>query len=211
MRTAWVIGGFRRRRFCGPGGGRLLRGVGCCWAIGGPFPELRTGWCVIVSWFFLFYDSDWLRCGNVSSESVEVGSRGICNVVRHPVGWLIYNKFTEVAPTQKREDSKGVGQMDVLEAQFHKAMLEIYATAKRDCKYVATYFLRMVVDKGGLKAARQLLADNRPAEGFTTLWECGRLDLSVEAHVLRPEFAALFTDGERAIARERLEQYGYRP
>lgn len=98
-----------------------------------------------------------------------------------------------------------------LESQFHQAMLDIYETAKRECNYVATYFLRMVVEKGGLKAARQLLASNRPAEGFTTLWECGRLDLSVEAHVLRPEFAPLFSDEERAIARERLQQYGYEP
>jgi hypothetical protein len=36
------------------------------------------------------------------------------------------------------------------------------------------------------------------------------LDLTVEALVLRPEFAPLFTEGELTRARERLEQFGYR-
>jgi hypothetical protein len=47
------------------------------------------------------------------------------------------------------------------------------------------------------------------SDGFTTLWELKRLDLSVEAFVLRPEYAPLFTEEERAIARARLRQYEY--
>ena len=47
------------------------------------------------------------------------------------------------------------------------------------------------------------------SDGFTTLWELKRLDLSVEAYVLRPEYAPLFTEEERGIARARLRQYGY--
>ena len=47
------------------------------------------------------------------------------------------------------------------------------------------------------------------SEGFTALWERGRLDLTVEAHVLSPDFSALFTDEEREIARNRLREYGY--
>jgi hypothetical protein len=50
-----------------------------------------------------------------------------------------------------------------------------------------------------------------PSGGFTTLWERGRLDLTVEAHVLKTEFAPLFTDGDRHQARDRLEAYGWRP
>ena len=98
----------------------------------------------------------------------------------------------------------------ILEERFHNAMLDVYKDAKRECNYNATYFLRMVTEQGGLKAARHLLATERPSDGFTTLWECGRLDISVEALVaFRPEFAPLFTDTEREIARNRLAQYGY--
>lgn len=66
----------------------------------------------------------------------------------------------------------------------------------------------MVGDRGGVDAAKQLL-HGPPSDGFTTLWEKGRLDLSVEYHVLDPEFSELFTEEERRIARDRLEQFGF--
>lgn len=88
-------------------------------------------------------------------------------------------------------------------------MILIYERARGECKYTPTRFLQLVAQHGGVAAARHLLASEAPQYGFTELWECGRLDLTVEAHVLKPEFAELFTDAERAIARERLEEYGY--
>ena len=39
---------------------------------------------------------------------------------------------------------------------------------------------------------------------FAELFLAGRPDLSVEHHVLLPEFAHLFTDAERAVTRRRL-------
>lgn len=97
------------------------------------------------------------------------------------------------------------------EIQFHRAMINIYPEAKRDCNYNATYFLRMVTDHGGLEAAKRLLATETVSDGFGTLLLCGRLDLTVEAHVIKPEFAVLFTPEEIAIANHRLEEYGYKP
>jgi hypothetical protein len=35
-------------------------------------------------------------------------------------------------------------------------MIDIYKTAKRDCNYNATCFMRMVTDYGGLETARRL-------------------------------------------------------
>jgi hypothetical protein len=67
-------------------------------------------------------------------------------------------------------------------------MIAIYETAKRELAYNATRFLQMISEEGGLAAARQLLWSPKPSEGFTTLWERGRLDLTVEAHILRDEF-----------------------
>jgi len=88
-------------------------------------------------------------------------------------------------------------------------MIGVYEQAKRDCNYNATYFLRMVTDFGGLEAARRLLATDAPSEGFGTLFLCGRLDLTVEAHVIRPEYAELFTEEQIASARQRLVDNGY--
>ena len=100
--------------------------------------------------------------------------------------------------------------MDEAERRFHRAMISIYEVAKRELGYNATRFLQMISEQGGLAAAKQLLWSDAPSEGFTTLWERGRLELTVEAHILRDEFASLFTDEDRERARTRLEQYGWR-
>ena len=97
------------------------------------------------------------------------------------------------------------------ERAFHRAMVGIYDSAKREAGYNATRFLQMVSEHGGLNAARQLLHASGVSDGFTALWMAKRLDLTVEAHVLKPEFESLFTADEFRIARSRLDEYGYRP
>lgn len=99
--------------------------------------------------------------------------------------------------------------MSTLEASFHQAMLDGYDQLAK-LGYRATYFLRMVQELGGVQAARQLVTSDSYSEGFTRLWEMGRLDLSVEAFVLKPEYSALFTDDERTHARQHLTDMGYR-
>jgi hypothetical protein len=67
----------------------------------------------------------------------------------------------------------------------------------------------MLSDLGPLETANRLLHSKRPSEGFTALWQWGRLDLTVENVVLKSEFAQLFTDEDRDIARRRLAEYGF--
>jgi len=97
-----------------------------------------------------------------------------------------------------------------LEDQFHQDMVGIYETAKKELHYNAAYFIQMVVEYGGVKTAQKLLASAEPSSGFTVLWEHQRLDLSVEALVLRPDYFPLFTDQEREIAQTRLVEYGFK-
>ncbi len=97
-----------------------------------------------------------------------------------------------------------------LEDRFHEAMLGIYEEAGT-FGYRPTYFLRMVNEQGGLSAARNLLNSAELTEGFVRLWEEQRLDLSVEALVLREPWSTLFIDVELAKARRRLEEMGYYP
>src|SRR5207253_4103573 len=49
----------------------------------------------------------------------------------------------------------------------------------------ASRFLQMVGERGGLSTARYLLHAPGLSDGFTALWECDRLDLTVEAYVLK--------------------------
>lgn len=88
-------------------------------------------------------------------------------------------------------------------------MAAIYDAAVQECKYHATRFIQMVRADGGLATARTLLDSDTLSDGLTRLWECGRLDLSLEALILQDEWAPLFTDVERERARMRLKGLGF--
>ena len=96
-----------------------------------------------------------------------------------------------------------------LELKFHEEMKNIYFSGKKELGYNATRFWQLVCDMGGVKAAKMLIAKEGGADGFVTLWQSGRLDLSVEAHVFHTVYRELFTDEERQLCKERLESYGY--
>jgi len=90
-------------------------------------------------------------------------------------------------------------------ARFDSEMEEIYFRAKREIKYNATYFLQMLKEHGGLATAHRLLASHSIGYGFAELLLAGRPDLTMETLVLRPEFSALFSPEELAVAAERLQ------
>lgn len=102
--------------------------------------------------------------------------------------------------------------MTKLEERFDSAMMDIYRRAKSEANYTATRYFQMLAEHRGLETARILLHATTVSEGYTALWERGRLDLTVEALINdHPEYHSLFTDEERSIARQRLLQYKYSP
>jgi hypothetical protein len=116
----------------------------------------------------------------------------------------------------------GYRSASALERRFHDDMLDIFrkageATRKRRSDgtfvrgYWAIYFLRGVRNHGGLAYAHQLLRATGTTDGFARLTEERRLDLTMEALVLRPEYADLFTPSERQVAASRLASAGYQP
>ncbi len=98
--------------------------------------------------------------------------------------------------------------MDDLEKAFDQEMRDSYYQAAR-LGYRSTYFLRVVQEHGGLETAHRLLGTDAPSEGLARMWELGRLDMSLEAIVLKPEYRPLFDEEERRIARERLAAMEY--
>lgn len=88
--------------------------------------------------------------------------------------------------------------------RFERDMEGIYVGAKA-INYNATRYLMMLRENGGLETAHRLLRSSDISYGFTELWMLGRLDLTVEALVIRPDYAVLFTPEELATARTRLE------
>jgi hypothetical protein len=88
-------------------------------------------------------------------------------------------------------------------------MIEGIDRLKREIGYRPVRFIQMVAEHGAPEAARLLLKGQDASDGFTTLWEASRLDMSVEAAVLLPWYEALFTDAQRSVARRRLLEHGF--
>jgi len=103
--------------------------------------------------------------------------------------------------------------METLEQQFTTQALRIYELGKELFGYNATRFLQKVRKDGGVKAAKSWLnpnnKDKEPTKGFMQLVSNGRLDVSLEAQVLKEPWNTLFTPEELSVAKARLVKYGY--
>lgn len=92
-----------------------------------------------------------------------------------------------------------------LDEQFQQEVLEGCKILSKKHGYRPTYFQQMVHEQGAVKAAKSLLASKEPAEGLFSLWEIGKLDMSVEAMALSPVYKELFSDEELRTAKKRLD------
>lgn len=130
---------------------------------------------------------------------------------------FVYRRNEEAAgsaasPMEREQNLPQVGQdEDRLMARFAAEMQNLVDRIRREAQYSAAHFLSMLADLGPLETARRLLRAPAVSDGFATLWERGRLDLTVEALVVDPLFADLFSEQELVTARTRLEQFGYLP
>ena len=95
------------------------------------------------------------------------------------------------------------------EGEFHSEMTNAVEVMKRDLSYNPTRFVQMLAAHGAAEATRRLLRQGHGSEGFTRLWEAGRLDLTAEAAALLPWYEELFDRAERAEARRRLLEHGF--
>lgn len=96
-----------------------------------------------------------------------------------------------------------------LENQLRDDLLEACRISREELNYHPTRFLQMLYEKGAVETAIELVTSQTPAEGFTKMWELNTLNLTVEAHVVRPEYAPLFTQEIIDMAWDRLHAYGY--
>lgn len=104
---------------------------------------------------------------------------------------------------------------DVVDPEGLAERLRTYLLADiEECKrlnYNPTAFRVMLDQYGAVGAVKKLLEPpvSRTSDGFRRLWELGRLDLAAEYPVaFVPDFAPLFTDEEREIARARVAAHG---
>lgn len=87
--------------------------------------------------------------------------------------------------------------MLTLANKFEAEIKDKMARAKKECKYNPTRFNQMISTYGGVETAKRLIANalqtGNMSDGFTTLFLCGRLDLTMETSVCKPEYKELFS------------------
>ena len=97
-----------------------------------------------------------------------------------------------------------------LENEFMLQLQAGYQEAVIKCNYKARGFWGLVGEYGGVGACKRLLATAQPSEGFYTLWNCDRLDLTFEATIWdNHQWQCLFTQAELDEAHRRLDELGY--
>ena len=77
------------------------------------------------------------------------------------------------------------------DAAFTEFLLQKAAEAE-GLGYRPALFKQMLAAQGGEATVRQLLSKGKPSDGFTRLWELGRLDLTVEALVVEAQWRRFF-------------------
>jgi len=85
-------------------------------------------------------------------------------------------------------------EIDLRLAAFTEAMIELYRRILRETGHRSSALHEMVSEQGGHQAVVNLIHAQRPSAYYFTLHQIGRLDLAVEAFVLRPEWLDIFTD-----------------
>jgi hypothetical protein len=98
-----------------------------------------------------------------------------------------------------------------LEAKFSEYVRQLCERSVKECGYNPHVFVKMINSHGVLSACRQVIRSRRAPSGFTTLWEKGRLDLTVEAAVLQSPWRELFEREPDVLlkAQKRLRDYHY--
>lgn len=102
--------------------------------------------------------------------------------------------------------------MAALAEDFDKALWSSYQRAVKEFGYSSPQFVEMLTKNKGVETATRLINSPNAAPGYTSLYERGRLDLSVEAVVVEDDrWRPLFSDEIIERAKKRLRQYGYEP
>lgn len=92
-----------------------------------------------------------------------------------------------------------------VESEFHEEMVSIFRKSGEATGYWPRRFLQKVRKGGGLQAAREWLSPGKDlSPGLQRLAKERRIDLSMEALVLKEPWSQLFTEAEIKQAKRHL-------
>jgi len=96
-----------------------------------------------------------------------------------------------------------------LEKRLEQELLEASNLCRTKYKYNPSRFLQMMKAEGAVKTSIKLIMAPTYHEGLTRLWELKRLDLTVEAIIIREPYSELFPEEVVNKAKDKLKQLGY--
>lgn len=96
-----------------------------------------------------------------------------------------------------------------LEKRFDEELIKTCEIAQKEYGYNPTRFLQLVSRFGGVKTAKEIIRKNNISDGFDKLQKANRIDLTMEAIIVKKEYAELFTDDEVNSCFDLLCEYGY--
>lgn len=99
--------------------------------------------------------------------------------------------------------------MTTLEKQFSEAYIKNCEKAQQQCSCRLVRMMQQTQKYGGVKMAQELIKKGKLSDEFDKLKEEGLLHLTLEALVIQPEYADLFSDDEVNSCYEYLCECGY--
>ena len=98
----------------------------------------------------------------------------------------------------------------ILENKFNQEIMDSIEETKK-LGYVPTRFIQMLQKvNGNAYELAMSIASKDVTLGLEKLWEKGRLDLTMEAIIIKPEYQELFPLEMIDICRKKLEKFGYK-
>lgn len=99
--------------------------------------------------------------------------------------------------------------MIALEKKLQQEVIKNCELAEKEYGCKMTKFLQTIERFGIVKTAQEILRKGRTSDCFNKLAEVGRLDLTMEAVIVKGEYAELFTDEQVNDCYELLCEKGY--
>jgi phosphatidylserine/phosphatidylglycerophosphate/cardiolipin synthase-like enzyme len=114
------------------------------------------------------------------------------------------------------EINKGADEIEEKFAHLENDLEEEFMRAWNEAKKITKTInfelvLKFIKSYGAIGAAKRLMSTGAEnvQSGFMKMWELGRLDLTFEAIITKPKFAALFDKRTVEIAAQRLKEFNY--
>ncbi|ONI46748.1 hypothetical protein AN644_02630 [Candidatus Epulonipiscium fishelsonii] len=100
---------------------------------------------------------------------------------------------------------------DSLKQKFNKEVINTYKRIATEVKYKSSGLLTQINKYGGYEASLKYIMTDANTMDFSVLWEYQRLDLSIEALILKEDYKSLFPDYILEFCKNRLKEYNYAP